>query len=221
MTCIFVATNDWRNVFISPAAVRNFKYKDEAGADYIDPRARLTFYGDAASGGDTDYCNACASGAKPYPFNQANGYRWRKYHNYEIREKDEIPQSNINSQVLRYADVLLMLAEAQIEQGQVATALPLINQVRKRAGAFEYTSLGAQAQARELVRRERHLELCGEQQRWFDLIRWGTAQATLNAEKQIQIGRQPFQPKHVLFPIPQLERDTNPAVNADVKDGWN
>ncbi len=213
--------NDWRNVFISDAAVRSFKYKDETGKDYVDPRGKLTFYGDAASGGDADYCNACAGGAKPYPYNAANGYRFRKYHHYEAKEKEEQPQSNINSQVVRYADVLLMLAEAYVEQGQADKALPLVNQVRSRVKAFEYKTLGDQAAARALVRRERQLELTGEQQRWFDLNRWGVAQQVINAEKQLQIGKQPFQAKHVLFPIPQLEKDTNPAVAGDVNSGWN
>lgn len=118
------------------------------------------------------------------------------------------------------ADVLLMLAEAYVEQGQADKALPLVNQVRSRVKAFEYKSLDDQAAARALVRRERQLELTGEQ-RWFDLNRWGVAQQVLNAEKQLQIGKQPFQAKHVLFPIPQLEKDTNPAVASDVNSGWN
>lgn len=231
--------NDWRNVFISQAAVKAFTYTNESGADYIDPRAAYTFYGDAASGGDTDFCHTCPAydgeadnmpdyikghpdgGPYPYPFNASNGYRWRKYEPYEWLEKQGGPQSNINTQVIRYADVLLMLAEAHIEQGEVAQALPLINQVRERVGAFEYTTLGSQENARMLLRRERQLELAGEQSRWFDLLRWGIAQQTLNAEKQIQIGTQPFQDRNVLLPIPQLEKNTNPVLAADIANDWN
>lgn len=231
--------NDWRNTFISDASVQAFKYTTPTGTAYTDPRAKLTFYGDAPSGGDTDFCNTCTgqptvkgatyqqitladgSTAFNYPFNQSNGYRWRKYEPYEHVEQIQLPSSNINSQVIRYADVLLMLAESYINSGQVANALPLINQVRARVGAFQYTTLGSQQDAMNKLMLERRLELMGEQSRFMDLVRWGVAKQVLNAEKQMQIGSQPFQDKHVLLPIPQLERDTNPAVQNDVANNWN
>ncbi|NJO01240.1 MAG: RagB/SusD family nutrient uptake outer membrane protein [Bacteroidia bacterium] len=228
--------NDWANVVVSNASVQAFTYPDESGANYTDPRAALTFYGDAASGGDTDFCQNCsASTVDPLPdyakdengnklasgpfrfLFQTNGYRTRKYNNYEVREKEEIPSSNINSQVIRYADVLLMLAEALIEQGKVDEALPLINQVRARVEAFQYGSLGSQDNARTILRRERRLELWGEQSRYFDLIRWGIAKEVINAEKQAPI----FQDRHILFPIPQAEKDANPNVATDISSGWN
>ena len=114
-----------------------------------------------------------------------------------------------------------MLAEAQIEQGNNTAALPLINRVRSRAKAFNYTALGSQENARTVIRRERRLELCGEQSRYFDLLRWGTIQQTINAEKQLQIGSQPFQTKNLFLPIPQIEKDVNPTVAGDVGNNWN
>jgi hypothetical protein len=114
-----------------------------------------------------------------------------------------------------------MRAEALIESNQVAAALPLINQVRARAGAFQYTSLGDQAKARSILRRERQIELAGEQSRFFDLVRWGTLVTTINAEKQAALGIQPVKDYHILLPIPQSERDANPTLNAQVKNNWN
>lgn len=213
--------NDWRNVFVSNALVKAFKYKDESNNDYTDPRAALTFYGDSSSGGATQYCSHCSIGIQPYPFNASNGYRWRKYENYEYVPQMGNLNDNINSQVIRYADVLLMLAEADIQSGSVSAALPLINEVRARVGAFQYTSLGSSTNAMQILMRERQLELGGEESRWFDLIRWGTAKATLNVEKQIQIGSQPFQDKNVLLPIPQLEIDANHSIAGDIKNNWN
>ncbi|MBO0933990.1 RagB/SusD family nutrient uptake outer membrane protein [Fibrella aquatilis] len=231
--------NDWRNVFISDAAVKAFTYTDEAGKKYIDPRAKLTFYGDAASGGDTDFCNTCTgqptvTGASykqikladgttafNYPFDKSNGYRFRKYEPYETAEQSTQPQSNVNSQVIRYADVLLMLAECYINTGKAADALPLVNAVRARVKAFPYTNLGTQTQAMDKLMLERRLELTGEQARYFDLLRWGTIKPVINAEKQLQIGAQPFQDKNLLLPIPQLEKDTNPVLANDVQGGWN
>ena len=200
--------NDWWNVLLSDALVGAFHYKDESGNDYTDPRAALTYYGDGTMGGDTDYVKG------PY---EETGISWRKYQRYEYIESEGLPQSNINSQVIRYADVLLMLAEAYIESGQVNEALPLINQVRARSGAYEYTSLGDQTEARTKLRRERQIELCGEQSRFFDLVRWGTLVQTINSEK----AEAPVKDYHVLLPIPQAERDANPVLDAQVKNNWN
>ena len=117
-----------------------------------------------------------------------------------------------------------MLAEAQIQQGKTgADPLALINQVRKRSGAVAYTSLGAQADAMKLLMRERQVELCGEQSRYFDLIRWGIAKQTINAQRAAEPGdgKQPFQDKNVLLPIPDVEKNYNPNVAKDIANGWN
>jgi hypothetical protein len=93
--------------------------------------------------------------------------------------------------------------------------------VRARVEAFEYTSLGTQEDAQNILRRERQVELAGEQVRWFDLVRWGIAKEKLNDEKQVQLGKQPFEDKHVLFAIPQIEKTTNTALGNDISGDWN
>jgi hypothetical protein len=225
--------NDWWNVLVSTALVNAYKYKDESNNDYVDPRAKLLYYSNPAQGGDTTYCDECAK-SKSYYFEiryddkgkvkdtvKRNMTSWRKYEMYEMRYSYGNPDSYINSQIIRYADVLLMLAECYIENNQVSDARPLINLVRKRSGAFEYSTLGSQAQARTILRHERQIELAGEQVRFFDLVRWGILKETINAEKQVSIGQQPVQDKHVLLPIPQAERNANPVLDAQVKDNWN
>ena len=215
--------NDWWNVLVSNALVNAFTYSNESGASYTDPRAALTFYSAAgAQGGDATFCDECADGVKQYGEVVKDGQKsWRKYELYEKQNNYGQPDSPINGQVIRYADVLLMLAEAYIENGQIDQALPLINQVRARSGAFEYTSLGDKTNATTILRRERQMELAGEQHRFFDLVRWGTLVSTVNAEKQEAIGVAPVKDYHVLLPIPQAERDANPTLDAQVKNNWN
>lgn len=221
--------NDWKNVYITTTAVKAFTYPNPVGgAPYKDPRAKFTFYGDAASGGQTQYCQECPGGVKPFEYNdpvtgkEKLGYRWLKYEYYNEVENYGGPQSGINSQVIRYADVMLMLAEAYIQQGVTgAQPLGLINEVRARSGAVPYASLGSQTDAMNILMRERQLEFCGEQLRWFDLVRWGIAKQTINAERQIEDGTQPVKDKNLLFPIPIDEKSSNPNVSSDLQDNWN
>ena len=103
----------------------------------------------------------------------------------------------LNFTPMRFADVLLMAAEAEIEIGSLTTALTYINRVRTRAanspvlnGAVpaatynvtNYTTLGDKVNARKIVRFERKLELAMEGHRFFDLVRWGIADVVLNTE---------------------------------------
>ena len=111
--------------------------------------------------------------------------------------------SSLNCILIRYADVLLMKAEALIEQNKdLDTARELINEVRRKAARSldpayspvnfnasvahyavgEYPATGwTQSYARKALRMERRLELAMEGLRWFDLVRWGTAVETVNA----------------------------------------
>ena len=214
--------NDWWNVLLSDALVGAFQYKDESGADYVDPRAALTFYDDGTFGGDTHFCDECENGPIEYASLIKEGQvSFRKYEHYEQKEKYNQPESFINSQVIRFADVLLMAAEAYIEDGNSNSALPLVNRVRARSGAFEYSTLGDQNNARKILRHERQMEFAGEQLRYYDLVRWGVLKQTINAEKQAAIGISPVEDKHVLLPIPQIERDANPTLDDQVKNDWN
>ena len=217
--------NDWNNVYITTTAVKAFTYPNpqNPSVNYVDPRAAFTFYGDAASGGQTQYCQQCSGGPVAYPF-ATKGYEWLKYEYYNKQASFGGPQSGINGQVIRYADVLLMLAESYIQQGNTGSQpLTLINQVRSRPSvkAPAYASLGSQENAMSILMRERQLELTGEQSRYFDLIRWGIAKQTINAEMHVENGTQPFQDKNVLLPIPLAEKNSNSAVAKDISGDWN
>ncbi len=113
-----------------------------------------------------------------------------------------------NIRVLRYADVLLMAAEAMNENGNSTDALALLNQVRERArggnpNLLPDVTTTNQDQLRTRIWQERRVELAMEQHRWFDLIRQGRA-----AEVMTGVGKLNFvEGKHELLPIPQTEID--------------
>ena len=117
--------------------------------------------------------------------------------------------NSVNIHLFRYADMLLMLAEAEVEAGSLENARTIVNQIRTRAAVkvqgpgtsaantyvpsndptvtYANYKIGpyaapfaSQAEARQAVRAERRLELAMEGQRFFDLRRWGTAETTLN-----------------------------------------
>ena len=115
-------------------------------------------------------------------------------------------EADIDFPVLRYADVLLMYAEALVEQGQVAAAIPFVNQVRARAGLTGVSSTITQVEARLRIENERRVELAFEGQRWFDLVRTGRYVAVMNAKGY---ATKEF---HRLFPIPQRETDLNSTL---------
>lgn len=126
--------------------------------------------------------------------------------------------------VIRFADVLLMRAEAFIETGNYAAALPLINQVRNRAKVstgligFAATKMNIQTYqdgvnctwsedyARKALRWERRLEFAMEGSRFFDLVRWGIADSVINAYYLNQA------PTHTFFQGAQFTKNKNEYV---------
>jgi len=121
----------------------------------------------------------------------------------------------INFPVIRYADILLSLAEAINEQsGPTAEAYELINQVRRRAFGKPITTpdvtvdLAAlnQTTFRAAIQEERKKEFVQEGQRWYDLVRWGT----LVTEVKKVTAKNSVSERNNLFPIPQSERNINP-----------
>ncbi|MBK7410516.1 MAG: RagB/SusD family nutrient uptake outer membrane protein [Saprospirales bacterium] len=116
-----------------------------------------------------------------------------------------------NIRILRYADVLLMMAEAINEQNRPDDALPYLNMVRDRARAnyppniIPTVAPTDQATLRLKIWHERRVELAMEQHRWFDLLRTGRV-----AERMAAVGKVNFTPgKNELLPLPQSEIDVS------------
>ncbi|WP_142785096.1 RagB/SusD family nutrient uptake outer membrane protein [Changchengzhania lutea] len=143
-----------------------------------------------------------------------------------VKYWDQVNEFDVNGtandlQLIRYADVLLMYAEAlnEINNGSTQPALDAINRVRARsrmdAGALpDLTAMGYE-DFKDAILLERRKEFVWEGQRWFDLVRYGKLAEKVNSAKP---GLPVAEPKHNLFPIPQRERDLNP--NLDQNTGY-
>jgi len=120
---------------------------------------------------------------------------------------------NINIQLLRYADVLLIAAEAEARAtGATPVAYGFINQVRRRAGLDNLTPGLSRDAFVAAVLQERSWELFAEGDRWYDLTRTNTfMQVIPKAVNNVYPVRTP-QPKHRYFPIPQDEINANPLI---------
>src|SRR6267143_805275 len=124
-------------------------------------------------------------------------------------------RSDLNWPIYRYAEVLLIFAEAENEAvGPDADAYAAINAVRARAKLAPLAGL-SQASFRAAVRQERSWELAFESKRLFDLKRWGTFYSVLSQDPVAKIG---VKPTSVFLPIPQREIDLNPGLGQN--PGW-
>ena len=175
-------------------------------------------------------------------FPYAGPYSPKKYIYYKSQENTFTDGSSwtrgyaiMNYTIIRFADVLLMAAEAEVEAGSLTIALDYVNRVRARAALSEHwvknpddtdaanyniseyvaADFASQDAARTAVRFERKLELSGEGHRFFDLVRWGIAAETLNTylayEGQFLVtkfgGASFTAGKNELMPIPQAQID--------------
>ena len=142
----------------------------------------------------------------------------RKYAGMDIGVRDEVDflGTNVgtNWRIIRYADVLLMQAEALNEQGLTGDAEVLLNQVRDRAQVAQKTGL-SQSEMRQAIIDERVLELTGESHRFFDLVRWELAddymgETSLHGDHPKSLSNGKFETdKHELLWIPVSELSAN------------
>ncbi len=117
-------------------------------------------------------------------------------------------RSNLNWPVYRYAETLLLHAEAENEANGPAAAYASINAVRTRAGLPALAGL-TQTQFRDAVRQERSWELAFESKHLFDLKRWGTYSAVIGADPVSKTG---WKPTNFWAAIPQHEIDINSGI---------
>ncbi|MDN5210735.1 RagB/SusD family nutrient uptake outer membrane protein [Fulvivirgaceae bacterium BMA12] len=174
-----------------------------------DPRARATMV--------WDYPGAMVY-QDPFTLNFASDdIVVRKYLNFEHTRADDggWPASLANWRVIRYADVLLMYAEAMNEaNGGSPEAISRLNEVRQRVDMPNYGPMD-QTSLRQAIRDERVRELSIEGHRWFDLLRWEIADEIFtNFPERRANSVTAFVPgKHEYLPVPQVDVDNNPNLD--------
>ncbi len=200
--------NAWRNLIPSNSLLAEYEMEDD-GDPKDDPRYSDSFYfiGDTYNNGNAVLEN----------------WGWKKYQKiYKAENEDQ--RSGINMRVMRYAEVLLNMAEVKNALNQDAEAIDLLNEVRSRVGVAmpPYPTANYPVDSPDEVFRaivhERRVELAGEQIRNRDILRWR------------QLGKIPtiipepisyIAPKHLLAPIPQQEIDGNAVLTqGDQNPGW-
>ncbi|SDF02986.1 Starch-binding associating with outer membrane [Pricia antarctica] len=191
--------NDWFNVYPSDDLLD--EYEDG------DLRYPATYY----SVGDTFAGGVVTAGDLTAGEERRAG--WKKYQNY-YKDTNEDTESGINFKYLRYADVLLMMAECENEVGTQDAAIAYINRVRERAGLDDLPNGLSKTAVFTAIVHERKVELAGEQVRFNDILRWNLASTEL-AGTNFQAG------KNELWPIPDREISSNEAItSADQNPGY-
>ena len=166
----------------------------------------------------------------------------RYKNNYLYLYRKFVPEGNLggtwnsrgntpfNFPIIRYADVLLMLAECYNEQGKLDEAVRYINMVRQRPSTNmpginsgpEWLEARTKDAVFKRIMHERAVELPGEGLRYYDLRRWRLMEKYLNGDVQDAMGNHiyytKFEEKDYLWPIPSEEIEKNP--NLTQNPGW-
>lgn len=207
----------WRNVIPSNKILNDYERISKGDAKN-DPRYDMSYWktGDLYNNGKNVLTADIVQGNSSVVDGVTQKVSWRKY-SVLYKSDQGYAQSGINMRIMRYADVLLMLAECENEAGNQAAAIALMNQVRARKSVAmppyptKNYPCSNKAEVLAAIQHERYVELAAEQVRNFDILRWRkNGKFTTDPLTYFQKG------KHELLPIPQTEIDNNPKL--DQKD---
>lgn len=196
--------------------------------DSTDPRkAKTILYSGQYDGGTSE--GGYGATLPPYDALGASGHVEQKYWNKKVYSDPAMRAFTgqifgsggadwINHRILRYADVILMLAEASNELGDGATAAANLELIRNRASGYQgrnrtivpYIPYINQDQMRTAIKNERRWEFSMEGYRFYDLVRWTPATDGIDAPNVL--GGLGYQPRNALYPIPQPAIDLSGGV---------
>ena len=166
---------------------------------------------------EMDIYNAYEEGDLRRDFSMSLGYYDNRKNNEWVESRYvckfmDVPYQNNdasnNYPVIRYADVILMYAEALNQNGKTAEACKYLNRTRRRGFGYQTTETSPvdKAQFALMVEQERRVELAFENHRWFDLIRTGRAVEVMRS-KGFSLNE-----TNLICPIPQKQIDVNPKL---------
>ncbi len=156
-----------------------------------------------------------------------NTYWILKYQNWNtVYEEPEPPMSSINERAIRYAEVLLQLAECYLfspTQRDLDKAIGYINQIRQRANLNDYSGPMTEEGIFQDLEHQRAIEFFVEGERFYDLRRWGLLEERIKTcsdirYKQLMTGVVGNTNKYYYYPIPSKELETNPLCTPS--EGW-
>lgn len=200
----------WRNLIPSDGLLAEYEHTAK-GDTKTDPRLKYNFYfiGDTYNNGLNTLMDSQVQGNTSTFNGTAQKISWRKY-TAMYKNNETFYTSGINMRLIRYAEVLLMMAETENETGNSANAITLLNQIRARKSVAmpAYPTARYPVNSKDEVTRaiihEKRVEQAGEQIRNRDILRW-RAQSKLKTEPISYF----VKGKQELLPIPQQELDNN------------
>lgn len=187
----------------------------EKGDSKRDPRLEKSFYfiGDSYNNGANVLQDEQVQGNTILFEGEQQKISWRKFSSM-YKMNSGYYEGGINHRVIRYAEVLLNLAECELELGSPQRAIDLLNQVRARPSVdmppyptSNYPVNNNEA-IMDAIMHEKMVELSSEQIRYRDILRW---------RQEGKLATEPFSyfvpNKYELMPIPQAEIDNNPNID--------
>ncbi len=210
----------WRNLIPSDGLLNEFERVSKGDAK-DDPRFAKSFYslGDTFNNGESVLTDV--QGEETTFEGVTTKISWRKYSLMYKTDPGGFLTGGINMRVIRYAEVLINLAECELELGNPARSIALLNQVRARPSVdmppYPTTNFPVSnpTEVMEAIIHEKRVELSSEQIRNRDILRW---------RKEGKLPAEPishFEPKLELLPIPQSEIDNNAKLSeSDQNPGY-
>ena len=198
-----------------------FEMEKDKNGDY-DYRARMSVAWDYE--GCTYYMKPFRS---VFPESKWNTSWILKYQNWAWQEREPSPpMSQINERAVRYADVLLLLAESYLRSSSrqnLSKSVSYINQIRQRANLNDYSGNMDSNSIFSELEHQRAIEFFVEGERFYDLRRWGLLEERLKTcdesrYNQFMTGVTGNTNKYYYFPIPSKELETNPLCTPS--EGW-
>jgi hypothetical protein len=203
------------NVHALPLELNNFLFNSPVYSTIVTSEALISAYEPEDQRAELNAVTSYTTAAMEEIVFDAAFFKYSDNSLIERGGTEPVNDHGLDFPVLRYADVLLMYAEAENEiNGGSSAALERLNQVRRRAFGFNTEAVSPvdfvttdQANLRNLILNERFLELAFEGHRWFDLKRTGNLVSTLGIPEF-----------RTVFPIPFRDLEVN--ENLEQNDGY-